>query len=109
MRTSQFLLLSLALFFLHSQLFLKRDLSFRDGKLGIQSLQVRCRTGDHRHSLTLLRRWLGLVGKPELLEDIGLEHEIDETREAERYNFGNGGPLVSSIRLIAPVAVGKER
>ena len=32
-----------------------------------------------------------------LLKDIGLKHEIDEIREAERYKFGDGGTLVSSI------------
>ena len=37
-----------------------------------------------------------------LLEDFGLKHEIDETREAERYKFGDGGTLVSSIRVTAP-------
>ena len=26
-----------------------------------------------------------------MLEDFGLKHEIDETREAERYKFGDGG------------------
>ena len=47
---------------------------------------------------------------PNLLEGIGVEHEIDQTREAERYKFGDGGPLVSSIRVIAPVVVaGTER
>ena len=30
-----------------------------------------------------------------LLVDIGLKHEIDETREAERYKFGDGGTMVS--------------
>ena len=30
-----------------------------------------------------------------LLEDFGLKREIDETREAERYEFGHGGTLVS--------------
>ena len=44
-----------------------------------------------------------------LLEDIGVKREIDEPREAERCKFGDGGPLVSSIRVTAPVAVGKER
>ena len=40
-----------------------------------------------------------------LLEDFGLKHEIDETREAERYTFGDGGTLVSSTRVTAPVFV----
>ena len=40
-----------------------------------------------------------------LLVDIGLKHEIDETREAERYKFGGGVTLVSSIRVAAPVVV----
>ena len=38
-----------------------------------------------------------------LLEDFGLKHEIDETREAERYKIGDGGTLVSSIRVTAPI------
>ena len=38
-----------------------------------------------------------------LLEDVGLKHEIDETREAERYKFGDGGTLVSSTRVTAPI------
>ena len=37
-----------------------------------------------------------------LLVDIGLKHEIHETREAERYKFGDGGTLVSSIRVTVP-------
>ena len=41
-----------------------------------------------------------------LLEDFGLKHEIDETREAERNKFGNGGTLVSSIRVTASIFVG---
>ena len=44
-----------------------------------------------------------------LLEDIGLKHEIDETREAERYKFGDGGTLVSSIRVTAPVVVAGKK
>ena len=44
-----------------------------------------------------------------LLEDIGLKHEIDETREAERYKFGHGGTLVSSIRVTAPVFVAGKK
>ena len=40
-----------------------------------------------------------------LLEDFGLKHEIDETREAERYKFGDGGTLISSIRVTAPIFV----
>ena len=44
-----------------------------------------------------------------MLEDIGLKHEVDETREAERYKFGDGGTRVSSIRVTAPVlVVGKK-
>ena len=38
-----------------------------------------------------------------LQEDFGLKHEIDETREAERYKFGDGGTLVSSNRVTAPI------
>ena len=44
-----------------------------------------------------------------LLEDIGLKHEIDETREAERYKFGDGGMLVSSTRVTAPVLVAGKK
>ena len=44
-----------------------------------------------------------------LLEDFDLKHEIDETREAERYKFGDGGTLVSSIRLTAPVFVAGKK
>ena len=42
------------------------------------------------NSLSLLRRWR-------------LKQEIDETREAVRYKFGDGGTLVSSTRVTAPV------
>ena len=36
--------------------------------------------------------------------DVGLKHEIVETREAERHKFGHGGTLalVSSVRVTAP-------
>ena len=44
-----------------------------------------------------------------LLEDFGLRHEIDETREAERYKFGDGGTLVSSIRVTAPIFVAGKK
>ena len=44
-----------------------------------------------------------------LLEDLGLKHDIDETREAERYTFGDGGTLVSSIRATAPVFVAGKK
>ena len=44
-----------------------------------------------------------------LLEDFGLKHEIDETREAERYKFGDGGTFVSSIRVTAPMFVAGKR
>ena len=44
-----------------------------------------------------------------LLEDSGLKHEIDETREAERYKFGDGGTLVSSIRVTAPIFVAGKK
>ena len=43
------------------------------------------------------------------MEDFGLKHEIDETREAERYKFGDGGTLVSSIRVTAPVFVAGKK
>ena len=38
-----------------------------------------------------------------------LEDEIDETREAERYKFGDGGTLVSSIRVTAPIFVAGKK
>ena len=37
--------------------------------------------------------------------NIVLKHEIDETRVAGRYKFGDGGTLVSSIRVTPPVVV----
>ena len=37
------------------------------------------------------------VNYTNLLVDIGLKHEIDESREAERYKFGDGGTLVSFL------------
>ena len=49
-----------------------------------------------------------------LLEDFGLKHEIDETREAERYKFGDGGTLVScrifSVVLpkLLPLLIGRD-
>ena len=39
----------------------------------------------------------------------GLKHEIDETREAVRYKFGDGGTLVSSIRVTAPIFVAGKK
>ena len=44
-----------------------------------------------------------------LLTDFGLKHDIDETREAERYKFGDGGTLVSSIRVTAHVFVAGKK
>ena len=44
-----------------------------------------------------------------LLEDFGLKHEIDETREAERYKFGDGGTLISSISVTAPIFVAGKK
>ena len=44
-----------------------------------------------------------------LLVEIGLKHEIDETREAERYKSGDGKTLVSSIIVTAPVVVGQKK
>ena len=37
--------------------------------------------------------------------DVGLRHEIDESREAERYIIGDGCTLVISIRVTARVVV----
>ena len=45
------------------------------------------------------------VNYENLLVDAGLRHEIDKTREAERYTFGDGGTLVSSVKVTAPVGV----
>ena len=44
-----------------------------------------------------------------LLEDFGLKHEFHQTREAERYKFGDGGTLVSSIRGTAPIFVAGKK
>ena len=44
-----------------------------------------------------------------VLVDVGLRHEIAETGGAERYKFGDGGTLVSSIRVTAPVVVAGHR
>ena len=44
-----------------------------------------------------------------VLVDVGLRHEIAETGGAERYKFGAGGTLVSSIRVTAPVVVAGHR
>ena len=44
-----------------------------------------------------------------LLVEIGLKHEIDETQEAERYKSGDGKTLVSSIRVTAPIVVGQQK
>ena len=35
--------------------------------------------------------------------------EINETREAERYKFGDGGTLVSSIKVTAPIFVAGKK
>ena len=39
----------------------------------------------------------------------GLKHEIDETREAEKYKFGDGGTLVSWIRVTSLVCVAGQK
>ena len=61
-------------------------------------IQVRSGIGNYRHSLSLLcgRLRLGEGGRE---GDVGLRHQIDETREAESYKFGDGGTLVSSTRV----------
>ena len=51
----------------------------------------------------------GWANYKSLLEDFALKHEIDETREAERHKFGDGGTLVSSIRVTAPVFVAVKK
>ena len=43
-----------------------------------------------------------------LLEDFGLKHEIDELVKL-RYKFGDGGTLVSSIRVTAPIFVAGKK
>ena len=50
-----------------------------------------------------------LANYKNLLVDVGLRHEIDDTREAERDKFGDGGALVSSIRVAALVVVAGQR
>ena len=90
MRTSQFLLLSLARFIQHSQLILKKFVVLC-WKFGTQ-----CTKSD---------LGLGIIDKACFLcvaEDF---HEIDGTREAEKYKFGDGGTFVSLIRVTAPVFV----
>ena len=44
-----------------------------------------------------------------LLVGVGLRHEIDETRAAERCKFGDGGTLVPSIRVTTPVVVARRK
>ena len=44
-----------------------------------------------------------------LLGDFGLKHEIDETREAERYKFGDSGTLVSSFRVTGRIFVAGQK
>ena len=79
-------------------------------KFGEKCIQGRSRTGNHRHSLSLLRRRVRVVGKlQELAGRLWSKHEIDETREAERHKFGDGGTLVSSIRVTAPVFVAGKK
>ena len=36
-----------------------------------------------------------------MLRDCQLDHEIQETREAERYKFGDGGTSLSAVRATA--------
>ena len=75
--------------------------------------QVGLRLGEHRHSLSLLCRWIRLVGffffKKNCWKTNGLKHEIVETREAGKYKFCDGGTLVSSIRVTAPVSVAGQK
>ena len=44
-----------------------------------------------------------------LLEDFGLKHEMDETRDSERYKIFDGGTLVSSIRVTATIFVAGKK
>ena len=106
MRISQFLLLSLAPFIRHSQLILKKicrsvmessESSESKSDLGLGIIDTAC--------LFCVAGSDWWANYKSLLEDFGLEHEIDETREAERYKFGDGGTLVSSTRVTAPVFV----
>ena len=108
MHTSQFLLLSLARFVKHAQLILKKFVV----------LLWRIRNPVHPSQISdweSLTQLVCVAGSDwwanyqSLLEDFGLKHEIDETREAERYKFGDGGTLVSSIRVTAPVLVAGKK
>ena len=73
-----------------------RILSFCDGNS--EPSASRSQSENHWHSLSLLRHWLRLVGK--LQEFAG---------RAERYKFGDGGTLVSSIRVTAPIFVAGKK
>ena len=66
------------------------NLSFCDGKFGIQWIQVRSRTGNYRHTFCVAGSdwWANYKS---LLEDSSLKHEFGETRDAERFKFGDGG------------------
>ena len=104
MRTSQFLVLSLA---------------SADSQEICRSVMESSESNESSSDL-----WLGIIDTAcvfcvagsdrwanykNLVKDIGLKHEIDETREAERYKLGDGGTLVSSIRVTAPFFVAGKK
>ena len=101
MRTSQFLLLSLTRFIQHAQLILKNFASASKSDLGLGIIDTAC--------LFCVAGSDWWANYKSLLEDFGLRHEIDETREAERYKFDDGGTLVSSIRVTAPIFVAGKK
>ena len=84
MRTSQFLLLSLARFIQHAQLILENFVAVMENSepsasksdLGLEIIDTAC-----LFCVAGSDWWANYKG---LLEDFGLKHEIDETREAER-------------------------
>ena len=49
------------------------------------------------------------MGKLQEFADLCLKHELNETHEAERYKFGDGGTLVSSIRVTALLFVAGKK
>ena len=102
MRTSQFLLLSQARFIQHARSLMQNsEPSASKSDLGRGIIDTAC--------LFCVASSDWWASYKRLLEDFGLKHEIDETREAERYKFGDGGTLVSSIRVTAPIFVAGKK
>ena len=86
-------------------------MSFCDGKFGTQCIPSQISDWESSTQLVFSTSpssdwWASYKS---LLEDFCLKHEIGETREAERYKFGDGGTLVSSIRVTAPVFVAGKK